>query len=112
MPLRSIAVRAHNIDAMRAFYAAAFGFRFAPMEIGPLQCWFGEADGLTLKLVPMRDAADFESYPLHQLGFTVADIAAVMEYARVHGGAIESADGARASVRDPDGNTIELSQVT
>ncbi len=70
---------------------------------------------MTLKLVPIRAGVDFEGYGNWQLGFRVADIAAVIESAKTLGGRQEGEllledDRLHASVRDPDGNTIELYQ--
>jgi catechol 2,3-dioxygenase-like lactoylglutathione lyase family enzyme len=74
---------------------------------------FGELDGITLKFVPIRDEADFKNFPVHQLGFTVADVEAVIALALQHGGreegkVIRKGERTEAAVRDPDGNTIEL----
>lgn len=100
---------------MQAFYAKAFGARFREVQVGPLACRFGELDGWTLKLVPLREAPEFDGFPLHQLGFEVDDVEAVLALAEQHGGRREGApttvDGVvHAAVRDPDGNTIELRQ--
>jgi len=102
--LVSVALQTHRMEAMRDFYQEAFGFAFREVTAGGIACWFGEAEGLVLKLVPLRAEVDFEGYPTHQLGFTVDDPARVAAVALQHGGRAE-ADG---SVRDPDGNTIEL----
>lgn len=113
--LVSLALRVHRMDAMRAFYADAFGAVFESVDAGGLECWFGRTpEGLLFKLVPLRDEVDHEGYPLHQPGFRVDDIERVLAAARAHGGALEgevaqAADGSRhACVRDPDGNTLEL----
>lgn len=113
--LTSVALRAHHLPAMEAFYAGAFGARFRDVRVGPLSCRFGALDGWTLKLVPLRDEADFVGFPVVQLGFEVEDIAAVVRLAEQHGGRREGAprpvdDVIHGAVRDPDGNTIELRQ--
>lgn len=112
--LTSIAIRAHNIEAMRAFYTEAFGGLFNQVDLGGgLQCYFGQVLGITIKLVPLRDSADFESFPLHQLGFVVDDVQKVIEIAKKHGGREEgevtNQNGqCLGAARDPDGNSIEL----
>ena len=72
-----------------------------------------EYAGITLKLVPLRNAVDFENYPFLQLGFIVPDVEAVISLALQHGGRQEgellrSEGSVHAAIRDPDGNTIEL----
>jgi predicted enzyme related to lactoylglutathione lyase len=98
---------------MEAFYAEAFGLQFRTVETGPFRSRFGELRRLTLKLVPIRSEVDFEGFPVHQLGFEVDDVDAVIAAATRHGGRVQDAPqrtGGRlyAAIRDPDGNTIEL----
>ena len=90
--LESIAIQACRINEMVAFYTEAFGGQFQKMDVGGLACWFGKAAGLTIKLVPFRDAVDFEGYPHHQLGFRVPDVGAVIACAIKHGGRQEEGD--------------------
>lgn len=111
--LASVALRVSGMEAMEAFYREAFGARFRTVETSGLASRFGEIDGLTLKLVPLREAPDFDGYPVHQLGFVVDDLDRVIEAALRHGGRIESEArrvdvGRTAAVRDPDGNSIEV----
>lgn len=111
--LTTLAVRVHHEDAMVAFYSEAFGVRFRVVETSGIRSRFGELGGLTLKLVPIRDAADFDGFPVHQLGVEVPDVARVVAIAQRHGGRVQdppaSRDGrVQASIRDPDGNTIEI----
>jgi catechol 2,3-dioxygenase-like lactoylglutathione lyase family enzyme len=111
--LTTVAIRVHRMEAMVSFYRDAFGLRFREVETGPIRSQFGERDGLTLKLVPIRDSVDFENFPVHQLGFEVADIEAVLAIVRKYGGRVHDApqrDQGRmtASLRDPDGNTVEI----
>ena len=109
----SVAIRVHHMEAMVSFYSQAFGAEFKPMDVQGLACQFGIVANITFKLVPLRQQADFEGYPLHQLGFEVPDLAPVLKSAEEHGGRVEldiSSQGEkfRAVVRDPDGNSIEL----
>ncbi len=111
--LSSIAIQAHHIERMVAFYSEAFGGEFRKVAAGGLESWFGVVAGITLKLVPLRGEADFEQYPLHQLGFAVEAIDEVIAIALKHGGrregeVIRQGDQAHGAVRDPDGNTLEL----
>jgi catechol 2,3-dioxygenase-like lactoylglutathione lyase family enzyme len=111
--LTTVAYRVHKQQAMVDFYSEAFGARFRLVHTGGIRSQFGEVAGLTLKFVPIRDAADFENFPVHQLGFQVADVDRVIAIALKHGGRVQDKpardnDRVHASVRDPDGNTIEL----
>jgi catechol 2,3-dioxygenase-like lactoylglutathione lyase family enzyme len=111
--LHSVAMRVHNMESMLAFYTEAFGIQFREMATGPFTSQFGEVDDLTLKFVPIRDAADFEGFAIHQLGFSVPNVENVIALAIQHGGRqegeiISKDNGKHAAVRDPDGNTIEL----
>jgi catechol 2,3-dioxygenase-like lactoylglutathione lyase family enzyme len=101
------------MDAMLEFYTRAFGFTFEPHDTYGLASQFGYRDGLTLKFVPIRDSADFVGFPVHQLGFAVPDVEAVVALASRLGGRVEGVpetvrDSIHAAIRDPDGNTIEL----
>ncbi|HJS20724.1 MAG TPA: VOC family protein [Anaerolineales bacterium] len=111
--LTSIAIRVANMDAMLAFYSKAFQIEFREVDTYGIRSRFGEIDGFTLKFVPIRDNADFEKFPVHQPGFRVPDVEAVVNLALQHGGRqegqiIRSGGKTQAAVRDPDGNTIEL----
>jgi catechol 2,3-dioxygenase-like lactoylglutathione lyase family enzyme len=111
--LTSIAFRVANMEAMLAFYSKAFQIEFREEDTYGIRSQFGEMDGITLKFVPIRDNADFENFPVHQPGFRVADVEAVVNLALQYGGRQEgqilrSGAKTQAAVRDPDGNTIEL----
>ena len=111
--LSSIALRVCNMDAMLNFYSQAFHVQFREVDTYGIPSQFGELDGILLKFVPIRASEDFKEYPIHQLGFVVADVEAVINLALEHGGRQESrvirnGDQIQAAVRDPDGNSIEL----
>ena len=111
--LSSIAIRVSNLEAMVDFYSEAFQVEFREVATYGIHSQFGEVGGVTFKFVPIRDDADFKGYPVHQPGFIVPDVEAVIDLALKHGGRQEGkviqADGKiQAAVRDPDGNTIEL----
>ena len=111
--ISSVAMRIANMEAMLDFYSQAFGVKFREVNTFGILSQFGEVDGITLKFVPIRDEADFKNYPVHQLGFVVPDVEAVIALALQHGGReegtlIRKQGRIEAAVRDPDGNTIEL----
>jgi catechol 2,3-dioxygenase-like lactoylglutathione lyase family enzyme len=111
--LTTVAYRVHRQEAMVAFYSEAFGARFREVQTPGLRSQFGEIAGVTLKFVPIRDSVDFDRFPVHQLGFEVPDVERVISVALRHGGRVQDAPvrengRVHASVRDPDGNTLEL----
>jgi catechol 2,3-dioxygenase-like lactoylglutathione lyase family enzyme len=111
--LGSVALRVHRLPAMVAFYSGAFGVSFREVEARGTRSQFGTLGGIELKLVPIRESVEFERFPIHQLGFQVPDVGAAVAAALEHGGRLQDApatDGERvtASVRDPDGNTVEI----
>lgn len=111
--LSSVAMRVANMDAMLKFYSQALGVKFHEVDTYGIRSQFGELNGITLKFVPIRDEADFENYPVHQLGLVVSDVEAVIALALQHGGReegklIRNGTKVEGAVRDPDGNTIEL----
>ncbi len=125
--LVSIALRTHNTQAMIQFYTEAFGLVFHAVQeqqaAQPVQsAQTGQTSpsryeamlGATLfKFVPIRASADFESFPVHQLGFSLASFEPVLQSVDRHGGRIVQRQDIgtqheRLAVRDPDGNTIEL----
>ena len=111
--ISSIAIRVHNLDAMVKFYSEAFHVQFQEVNTYGIRSQFGEIDEVTLKFVPIRDDTDFKNYPIHQLGFTVVDVEAVVALAVQYGGKqegklIRSNNQVQAAIRDPDGNTLEL----
>ena len=113
--LTTLAFRVHHMARMEAFYTEAFGFVFRDEQTGAITSRFGRAGELTIKLVPIRGTTDFVDFPVHQPGFEVADVEHVIANAEKHGGVrlqSPTRDGAfiTASVRDPDGNTVELYQ--
>jgi catechol 2,3-dioxygenase-like lactoylglutathione lyase family enzyme len=111
--LSSVALRIANMDAMLKFYSQAFGVKFHEVDTYGIRSQFGDLDGIILKFVPIRDEADFENYPVHQLGLVVSDVVAVIALALQHGGReegklVRNGTKLEGAVRDPDGNTIEL----
>lgn len=111
--LSSIALRVHHLDAMVGFYSEAFHMQFHEVDTFGIASQFGEVNGITLKFVPIREDEDFENYPIHQPGFIVPDVEAVIALAVKYGGRqegelIRDGDRLQTAVRDPDGNTIEL----
>lgn len=74
---------------MTAFHTGAFGARFEEVDSRGTRSQFGRVGSLTLRFVPIRDPADFVGFPVHQPGFEVPDVAAVLRAAERHGGRVE-----------------------
>jgi catechol 2,3-dioxygenase-like lactoylglutathione lyase family enzyme len=113
--LTTVALRVKNMKQMVAFYTEAFGARFHQVDTNGLASQFGDVGGITVKLVPIREEADFENFPVHQLGFAVSNMDNVIALAIKYGGRQEGQvsqekERIHGAVRDPDGNTIELYQ--
>jgi catechol 2,3-dioxygenase-like lactoylglutathione lyase family enzyme len=114
--LSTVAVRVFDMKRMMAFYTEAFAARFRQVETFGITSQFAEVAGLTLKFVPIRESVDCSTFPVHQMGFTLANPEAVrraIALAIKHGGRLEGEpdlSGGRfhAAIRDPDCNTIEL----
>lgn len=104
--IRSVALRVHHAQRMEDFYANAFGVRFRSVTTGGFESRFGELGGLTLKLVPIREAPDFEGFAVHQLGIEVDALERVVRLAVEAGGRRMGdpvvVDGVRqVAIRDP-----------
>ncbi len=84
--LLSIALRVAQVESMTAFYSEAFGIQFREVNTYGIRSQFGELNGVTLKLIPIRDESDFQGYPIHQPGFMVEDVQKVIDIAVKHGG--------------------------
>ena len=113
--ITSAALRVHNLEAMLGFYSQAFGITFHKVETSGVTSHLGDLDGITIKLVPIRESANFVDFPEVQFGMMVPDIAAVVAVADSYGGRQEGSllvkkDLLHGAIRDPDGNTIELLQ--
>lgn len=113
----SVAIRSHNTRAMLAFYTEAFGVSFTQVDLtADLTIYEGDLGHVRLKMVPIREEADFSGFRVHQLGFTVPDLDKVIALAERHGGRLlekrlpTDEDAPLAAIRDPDGNSIELFQ--
>lgn len=110
-----------------AFYTAALGFRerermrIPETPLGPLDLVYLELGGTTLEVMCFPDASQIPPRsPEPRLGWQclaleVEDMDAALGQLREHGvetawGPMKRPDYARAEIRDPDGNPIELRQ--
>lgn len=114
-------------DRIVAFYTGVLGFsererrRIPETPLGPLELVYVELGGTTVEIMcyPEADAIPVRSGQL-QLGWQclaleVQDMDGALALLRQHGvepawGPLKRPDYARAEIRDPDGNPIELRQ--
>ncbi len=114
--LTGLTIAATKLPEMAQFYNAVFDAGLRPsVSIGAEQFYAGELCGLQLTLCPNSIAGVEARQNRQQFRFEVDDIEAAMRRGLAsHGGEINPVDeykGAKvASLADPDGNTIELTQ--
>jgi predicted enzyme related to lactoylglutathione lyase len=104
-----------NMPAMKKFYDAVFGASLQALPMYGTTLYQGKLGGISLLLCPNEIARAKAEQNRHQLRFTVKDVAETMRLALANGATllneISDHDGAKiASVRDPDGNSIEFMQ--
>ncbi len=105
-----------NMPAMKKFYDTVFGASLQALPMYGTTLYQGKLGGISLLLCPNEIARAKAEQNRHQLRFTVNDIAATMRSALANGATllneISDHEGAKiASVRDPDGNSIEFVQM-
>lgn len=109
-----------------AFYTGVLGFRVrssqrvAGSPLGPLELVYLELGGTTVELMCYPEADPGPRQPGERLGYRmmaieVDDMDAALAYLREKGveaswGPMKRPSYARAEIRDPDGNAIELRQ--
>ena len=103
-------------DAMADFYSRVFGASFSKRLVGSFELYQGTLGQMNILLCPRELAGIEADQNRHQLTFAIDDVAKTYAVALSAGGSsIEppntGPDGrTTASVRDPDGNSIELVQ--
>lgn len=117
LALRGITIAALNMPAMVDFYDTLFDADLEPFEAFGTVLYRGLLAGFPFLLCP-NDILGIEADKNRiQLSFTVSDLEGMLELVHVHGGAqiqpISEQPGRRlCGIIDPDGNTIELEELT
>jgi glyoxylase I family protein len=109
-----------------AFYTGVLGFavrsrdRVASTPLGPLELAYLDLGGTTVELMTYPEAKPADRQPGERLGYRmmaleVEDMDATLAFLATKGiaptwGPIRRPSYARAEIRDPDGNSIELRQ--
>lgn len=98
---------------MVKFYDTLFGTELQPTEAYGTTLYNGNLSGIPLVICPNEIAGVEAEQSRHQLAFRVPDLAAILFQVEAAGGSIETAMTdplIQATLRDPDGNTIEVIQ--
>ncbi|MCA1584336.1 MAG: VOC family protein [Acidobacteria bacterium] len=108
-----ITVATTRMNAMVRFYNDVFHARMKEVDIGGITMQTGYVAGLELLLCPNQVSRVRADLNRHMLRVRVGDFDALLKRVRGSGGTVDAApimtSGERiVSVRDPDGNTIEL----
>lgn len=110
-----VVIAVSDLGRMETFYVGVFDAKLRDVDLGGAKLKAGTLGGMEFILCPKEVAGVKADQNTIQLRFVVEDIASAVEAATMAGGQIideiRSAEGAKtASVRDPDGNSIELIQ--
>lgn len=117
LALRGITVAAVNVEAMVDFYNALFDAALEPFEGFGTTLYGGQLTGLPFLLCPNEILGIKADKNRIQLSFTVRDLELFVENVLALGGAqiqpISEQPGRKlCGIADPDGNTIELEELT
>lgn len=105
-----------NVPAVVAFYRGVFDVDWvAGMQVGEHQFYQGTWLGVDWLICPNAIANVVASQNRHQFRLKVDDIHSILDRAVQHGGTVihpisEMGAMFTASIRDPDGNSVELFQ--
>jgi predicted enzyme related to lactoylglutathione lyase len=118
LTITRITLVANNLPAMLKFYNTVFETKLEPTAAfgaGAPALYQGRLAGVNLLLCPNEIAKVKAEQNRHQLRLSVSDLAETLKRVRNAGGTVdgqitEAAGERLVAVRDPDGNTIELTQ--
>ena len=118
MPTSSIQLTQMTLATTRTsemvkFYDTLFGTEFQPTEAYGTTLYRGTLAGIPLLLCPNEIAGVQAEQSRHQLALRVADLSDFLQLVETAGGTLETpmTDSMTSAVlRDPDGNTVEISQ--
>lgn len=101
-----------HMPEMVRFYNTLFGTELQPTEAYGTTLYRGTLAGIPLLLCPNEIAGVEAEQSRHQLAIRVADLSTLLELVETAGGSLETplTDAVtHVTLRDPDGNTIEVS---
>jgi len=110
-----ITIAVTDMEMMEKFYTAFFKIDFTKHEMGEFYLLTGKVEDIQIMLCPKEIAGIEVNQNNIQLRFAVENIEEVVKLGVEKGGAIiedvqQQDDIKIASLRDPDGNSIELRQ--
>ena len=113
--LTGVTIAVDQLQPMADFYSEVFGAMLSPQAFGAATLYSGTMAGLSLQLCPKEVAGVEARQNIHQLRFTVPDVAATIAAVVAAGGRQEGEPASvrgtlHAAIRDPEGNSIELVQ--
>lgn len=117
LALRGVTIAAVNMPAMVDFYDTLFNADLEPFEGFGTVLYRGQMAGFPFLLCPNEILGIEADKNRIQLSFTVSDLEAMLVMVQAQGGAqiqpISEQPGRKlCGIIDPDGNTIELEELT
>ena len=118
MPVSSVQLTQMTLATTRTpdmvkFYDTLFGTELQAKEVCGTTLYYGILAGISLVLCPSEIAGVEADQSRHQFALRVSNLSALLELVKTTSGSIETpiTDSMTAAVlRDPDGNTIEVTQ--
>jgi len=113
LKIDKITIAVDNMEMMEMFYTATFKLNFTKHDMGGFYLLTGNLATIQLMLCPKEIAGITASENNIQLRFAVENIKEVVKIGEQSGGTIiedvhQQNEIKLASLRDPDGNSIEL----
>lgn len=117
LALKGITIAAVNVSEMVTFYNALFGAGLQPFEGFGTTLYRGQIAGFPFLLCPNEILGIEADKNRIQLSFTVGDLDTALEVMAANGGMqiqpiSDQPDRRLCGIIDPDGNTIELEELT
>jgi predicted enzyme related to lactoylglutathione lyase len=113
LQLTQMTLATTHMPEMVRFYNTLFGSELQPTEISGTTLYRGTLAGIPLLLCPNEIAGVEAEQSRHQLAIRVAELTTLLELVETAGGSLETpiTDSMTSAIlRDPDGNTIEITQ--
>lgn len=110
LELAEIGLVAEDVPAMVRFYDDFFGAGLRPAPLGGATLYRGRLHGVAFYLCPNEIAGVEARQNRHQFSYASTDLEAAVAHAERAGGTLKERGDGVATVLDPDGNNIVLTQ--